>query len=393
MITGGIRGSAVLKKITSYDILDPLTIRLNLSAYDSTLLIRLAETAIGQIGSPTAMQKPTTPERQAFDHMVGTGPFVLDSWERDNYAKFKKNPGYWRPGQPYLDYLVMKNVANLTVSIMSFRAGEADALQNPDPVDGLNLEKQGFIIHQPALHFYHSWLTDGNNPNSPFADKRVRQALEYAVDRKTMALGIGMGYYEPLYQGAVKAAPWYDASLAPRGYDPAKAKALLAEAGYPNGLTTKIVSDVRVRKDALVAVQTYLKAVGINAELDIADVARASSIPLKGWEGILFPGFPTAGTFLGLQGRYGVANDYVSFYRPAGWQAKWDAILAQPDDAKLMQQFKEIVKIIYDEANITFYQADAPLMALIPGRVNSFELHSNLAPDNFQPEAMWLSKK
>jgi ABC-type transport system substrate-binding protein len=393
MVAGGIRGTAVLKNITSYSILDPMTIRFNLAQFDATLLIRLAETGIGQMGSPTALKKPTTSDTQAFDHMVGTGPFLLDSWQRDNVVKFKKNPNYWRKGQPYLDYLVLKNVTDLTVSIMAFKAGDADALENPDPVDAKQLDKEGFKIYQPALRFYHAWVTDGSNPNSPFADKRVRQALEYAVDRKTMALGIGMGYYEALYQAATTSAPWYDSTLAPREYNPAKAKQLLAEAGYPNGFTTKIVSDVRVRKDTLVAVQTYLKAVGINADLDIADVARASTLTMKGWEGLLFPGFPTAGTFVGLQGRYGVTTDYVSFYRPPGWQDKWAAMLTQTDDAKRMQQFKELVKVIYDEANISFYQADAPIMALIPGRVNGFELHTAMAADYYTPETIWLSKK
>jgi peptide/nickel transport system substrate-binding protein len=324
--------------------------------------------------------------------MVGTGPFILDSWERDNYVKFKKNPNYWQPGKPYLDYLQLKNVTDLTVSIMAFKAGEAQALENPDPVDAKQMGQEGYTIHQPALYFYHAWVTDGNNPNSPFANKLVRQALEYAVDRKTMSAGIGMGYYEPLYQAATKNALWYDASLAPREYNPDKAKQLLAEAGYPNGFTTKIVSDVRVRKDTLVAVQTYLKAVGIKADLDIADVARASTLTMKGWEGILFPGFPTAGTFVGLLGRYGVSNDYVSYYRPAGWQDKWDAMVAETNDAKRMDMFKAIVKIIYDEANVSFYQGDAPLMALRPNTVNGFELHCSLAADYFTPETIWLSK-
>lgn len=391
MIAANVRGSAVLKKISSYDIIDPLTIRLNLSQYDSTLLIRLATTAIGQITSPTAMQKPTAPEKQAYDHMVGTGPFVLDSWAPDSFVKFKKNPNYWRKGEPYLDFLVLKNVADLTVSIMSFRAGEADAIENVDPVDAQNLEKLGFLIHQPALHFYHAWVTDGANADSPFADARVRQALEYAVDRATMAQGIGMGYYEALYQMAAKADPWYDPSLAPRAYDPEKAKELLAAAGYADGFHTTIVSDVRARQDTLVAFQTYIKAIGIEADLDIADVARASTLTLQGWKGVLFPGFPTAGTFTSISARYGNPADYVSYYRPPGWQDAWDQMFRETDMSKLVGEFKGIDDTIYNNANISFYQVDAPLMALIPGRVNNFELHTNYAVDFYYPEGMWLT--
>ena len=385
-----IPGSAVLSKVSSYDILDPYTIRLNLTRFDATLLFRLAQTIVGYMASPTALKIQTTPERAAKDHMVGTGPFKFDSWQRDTYVRFKKFDGYWQKGKPYLDAIQLRYIADLTVSLMAFMSGEAQAIENIDPVEAKQLEKQ-YDIRTPNLYFFHNFLPDGNNPDSPFANKKVREAIEYAIDKKIVAQGVGMGYY-PLTQFAATTDPWYVPGLKPREYDPAKAKQLLAEAGYPNGFKTKLVADVRARRDPMIAVQTYLKEVGIDAELDMADIARATAMRREGWKGILYPGFPNAGTFLGIQDRYGQANDFVSFYRPPGWQEKWNALLEQPDETKRLVQFKELIKIMYDEVVAIPYMGNSPLMALNLGVVHGFKLHANHTADYYEPENIWLSK-
>ena len=200
-----------------------------------------------------------------------------------------------------------------------------------------------------------------------------------------------MGYYEALYQPAMKSSPFYDPTLIQRKYDPAKAKALLAAAGYAN-LKTTIVSDVRVRKDTLVAFQTYLKAVGIDATLDIADVARGATLPMQGWKGILFPGFPVPNNFLSIAGRFGVATDYISFYRPAGWQAQWDDMLATADSTARDAKYKKLLAIMDTEASVTFYQGDYPLQAIRKDVIHNWELHHNGYSDIWLPEQVWLSK-
>jgi peptide/nickel transport system substrate-binding protein len=388
-----IRGSIILTKVASYDVVDEYTLRMNLKEWDSTLLLRLAQSApgLGLMASPTAMKKEVTPETMAKLHCVGTGPFVFDSWKRDSFVKYKKWDGYWQKGKPYLDEIKIQSIADLTVSIMSFKSGEAQAIENIDPVDAKQLEKEGFEIWQPNLYFLHSFIPDGGNPNSPFAKKNVRLALDYAIDKRAIAKGVGMGYYEPLSQLAATKSPWYNPALPYREYDPKKAKQLLAEAGYPNGFKTKLVSDVMARKDTLVAVQTYLKEAGIETELEVLEFGAAFVKSKQGWEGIYFPGFPHVGTLVGVVERWGTPNDYISFYRPPGWQEKWNALLAQKDQKKLMGQLKELVKILYDEAVGIPYQGDAPLMAHSK-KLHEFNLHSDHMVSYYEPQNVWLSK-
>jgi peptide/nickel transport system substrate-binding protein len=391
-VKANIPGSAVLKKVTSYDVVDDFTLRVNLKEYDATLLLRLAQGAIGLIASPTAMKKEVSPETTSKLHCVGTGPFVFDSFKRDSFVKYKKWDGYWQKGKPYLDEIKVQNIADLTTSIMSFKAGEAQAVENVDPTDAKQLEKEGFEIHQPNLYFLHSILPDGANPNSPFAKKNVRLALEYAIDKRTMSKGIGMGYYEPLGQLATSKDPWFNPSLKYREYDPKKAKQLLAEAGYPNGFKTKLISDVMARKDTLVAVQTYLKEVGIETDLEILEFGAALAKPRQGWEGILFPGFPNVGTMVGIVDRWGDPANYVSFYRPPKWQDKWNAMITQLNEKKRMSQLQELVGILYEEAAGIPYQGDAPLLARQKGKVHGFDLHANHIVSYYEPQNIWLSK-
>ena len=389
-----IRGSSMLvNKVSSYDVVDENTLRMNLKEYDSTLLLRLAQSApgLGLIASPTAMKKEATPETMAKLHCVGTGPFLFDSWKRDSFVKYKKWDGYWQKGKPYLDEMKIQSFADLTVSIMSFKSGEAQAIENVDPVDARQLEKEGYEIYQPNLYFLHSIMLDGKNPNSPFAKKSVRLAIDYAIDKRTIAKGVGMGYYEPLCQLAASKNSWYNPALPYREYDPKKAKQLLAEAGYPNGFKTKLTSDVMARRDTLVAVQTYLKEIGIETELEILEFGAAFVKSRQGWEGIYFPGFPHVGTLVGIVERWGTPDDYISFYRPPGWQEKWNALLAQQDEKKLMVQLKELLKILYDEAVGIPYQGDAPLLAR-HRNVHGFDLHANHMVSYFEPQNIWLSK-
>jgi peptide/nickel transport system substrate-binding protein len=361
VLAANIPGSAVLKKVTSYEILDPYTLRINLSQYDFRLLVGLAQGSIGLMISPTAMEKPTTPENMAKDHLVSTGAFMFDSWQRDGYVKYVKNPNYWQPGKPYLDAIQVTAVADMAVGIMAFKSGEGQFITTIGTEDAAQLKKDGYAItYMAGGGAFFGFVTDGNNPDSPFADKRVREALDYAIDREAIVQGIGNGIWEPLYQGASKDSPWYDPSLTPRMYDTTKAKQLLADAGYPNGFNTTLTGDVRGDRDVLTTLVTYLKDVGITAELSIADVARGTMLPRQGWEGIFVSGFPFVypGTMSSLYNTLGDPTNFVSMYRPAGWQDKWDALVAQIDDTQRIAQMKELNDIMYNEANAQFTYAD-----------------------------------
>jgi ABC-type transport system substrate-binding protein len=390
-LANNIGGTAFLTNVTSYEIPNKYTLKMNLAEVDSTFLLRLAQGIIGLMASPTALQKETTAETIAQVHSVGTGPFLFDSWERDSYVRYVKWDGYRKPGVPYLDAIEIWNTADLTVSIMSLRAGEIHAVENIDPVDAVQLGNEGFTLYQPNLYFLHSIVPSGANPDSPFAKKEVRLALEYAINKRVIAEGVGMGYYEALNQLATVKDPWYNPDLPFREYDPDMARDLLKLAGYEGGFHTTLVSDVMARRDTLTAIQTYLSEVGITTDLQILDFGAAFGLPRQGWEGIYFPGFPNVGTLLGIQGRWGDPTTYISIYQPEGYWEKWDALTAELDPVKRTEKLKDILKTIYDEVIGVPYQGDAPLVAMNP-KLHGFAHHAFHVTSFWAPGEVWLEK-
>jgi ABC-type transport system substrate-binding protein len=362
---------------------------MNLTAYDQTLLLRLAQTVIGLISSPTAMKSKTPPEERA----VGTGPFKFHSWKRDDFIKAVKNPNYWQKGKPYVDSVTYRCIKDSTAMLMAFKAGEVHIVAPIEPVDVMTLRKEGYDSGPQGVTWIHSIIPDGNNPDSPFADKRVRKALEHALDRPGFVQGIGMGLYGQTYQMAEPSNPWYDPALKPYEYNAAKAKQLLAEAGYPNGFKTAFVTDVRGRKDIIDAVVTYLKEIGIEVTVDVATLPRITEIQQKGWKGILYPGFPQPANLVNYLARWGDVTNFVSFYRPHGWQDKWEKLAIEPDDAKRDNLLMETVRIIYDESIAIPLAPTNSLFVRNRDQVYNYWFHSNNTSGWWESADIWIKKK
>ena len=282
----GVRPPA-LKKITSYDIIDEYTIRLNLSDFDSSLLIELGDGA-GFMCSPAALAKETTPENMAKDHLVGTGPFILSSFEKNQRIVYTKNPDYYQEGKPYLDGAEVLMIQDPVTSIMSFKKGEAQVIFGITPPEATDLAASGFDVVTSDIKPIVVLLPDGKNANSPWADMRVREALEYAIDKPALAASIGEGYYEAVTQFATTGSAFFNPEAVTREYNPQKARELLAEAGHPNGFKTKIYCGTSYDRDILVAIQTYLQEVGIQAELDLGDPAQVTDWQNNGWNNGIF---------------------------------------------------------------------------------------------------------
>jgi len=396
VLAANAASSSVLKKVKSYEVVDDYTLKVNFEKYDVRFLLNLAQIGIGQIASPTAMTKVSNPQDMGKDHVIGTGPFKFDSWQSDQFIKMVKWDGYRTKGRPYLDAIEIRNNSDTTVSIMSFKAGEVNMVENIDPADYVKLKQEGYQVGIPNLGFVFSIIPDSANPDSPFKDAKVRMAMEYAIDKASMATGIGKGTQWPAYQCAASPPlgndPWYMADVAPREYNVDKAKQLLAEAGYPNGFSYTLVSDVRIRQDMVVAIQTYLKAVGIDTKLDMADVARAATFSKDGWNGILMPGFPNYSAFASWVSTFSdPVMKSISNYKPAGWREGWDEVAAEVDYDKRMAKAKDLLRVLYNEALQTPYLQDGPRYVM-DSKVQDINWGGGHTNGFFDPVNVWIKK-
>jgi peptide/nickel transport system substrate-binding protein len=207
-------------------------------------------------------------------HIVGTGPFMLKDFKRDVSMTWVKNPNYWRKGRPYLDGVEVRYIPDSMTASAMMQAKEADMWEAPAK-DQVDLMKKGFKRQAawPALGW--SIWPNTANPNSKWKDKRLREAVEYALDKEAIAKALGFGLYKPLKSLPPEGEWGYDPNYNPRPYNPEKAKQLLKDAGYPNGLKAKLLVFFTPEfRDAGTAIKQYLDAVGFQIDLDVADPGR-----------------------------------------------------------------------------------------------------------------------
>jgi peptide/nickel transport system substrate-binding protein len=263
------------RSIESMDVIDDYTLQVNFSQVQVGELLPFAGRP-GQIQSPTALKEH--PKEWFLTHVVGTGPFKEDSYTRDISLKFTKFDDYWQKGKPYLDAIEFMFIADMTTATMALKAGEGDTLTYPSQKDLADLQAAGFNIRPTGGPIF-TILIDGGNPNSPYYDIRVRQAIAHAIDLKGICDALGFGWWEPENQWSWPTHWSYDKAVKGYNYDPAKAKQLLSDAGYPNGFKTTIFGG----KDYPELVQKYLSDVGIEATLDPGTMANVAERRQKGW--------------------------------------------------------------------------------------------------------------
>ncbi len=201
----------------------------------------------------------------------GTGPFVLTSYKDGESATLTKNADYWKAGQPLLDSVEFKFINDPVTQVNALKSGDVDFIFkiSPDQVAGLENES-GITLIQTTTnqHPVIRLRTD----QGPGQDVKVRQAFKYATDRAELndlvLEGRGtVGNNDPIGPGY---AAFYDADIETQPYDPEKAKALLAEAGYPDGLTIKLQTINVLGYDTLATVlQQQWANAGITAEIQV----------------------------------------------------------------------------------------------------------------------------
>ncbi|MBN1847999.1 MAG: ABC transporter substrate-binding protein [Deltaproteobacteria bacterium] len=387
-----VDAGTIARNRESVEVIDPYTVKLNLKLYDASIWGDLA-VRHGMIASPTAAAKKTTSENQARDHMVGTGPYKFVNWSRDQYIKYERFDGYWQKGKPYPDAVEINFIVNPVTSVMAFKSGAGQLIMTVSAKDSKEMKAQGYeIVSVP--YGVKTLTSDGANPDSPWANKKVREALDHAIDREAVAEAIGLGTWKPVYQACpFENSIGYVKDVEPREYDPAKAKKLLAEAGYPNGFETKILSKAEENQDLLVAIQTYLAEIGIKAKIELLDRGRYVAMHKDGWNnGIMYgtigPRPYTIANNLGILTSKMPYNKPV--YLPAGFEETLDKALATWDPDVERELTQKLYRMAYDNAMIT------PLWVEMQLGAHTKQIHNSgwceVISTVWYPENAWLSK-
>jgi len=373
--------------ITSVTVVDPYTIRLGMSQYSNVVYPTLAMGA-GMI-SPTAVQK--NGKEWARTNPVATGPFKFVEFKRDTSLKYEKFADYWEKGRPYLDGYEIAYFADQTTAAIAFEAGQAHIFSSTSAKVASDLKTKGFTVRgMPGMVML--LTSDSANSDSPFFNKKVREAVEYAIDKASIVNAIGYGFMYPTNQLCPKEYLGYNTDIQSRNYDPAKAKALLTEAGYPTGFKTKLMARTTDDQNAIVAIQTFLKAVGIDVTLDITDRARYEDTRTKGWKNGLIYGATGADINMNqrISADLGAGVVYwVSLARPASWQPALNESMAAIDVEARKAKMGALMKVGFDEAFVTPLWVSNDTGAIAKGvNVNYLTFHKIM----WKHTEAWLSK-
>jgi len=290
---------------------------------------------------------------------IGTGPYKLAEWVKDDHTTLEANMDYWG-GPPPLDQITFRVIPEEAARLAALETGEVDIVTNLSAASAKRIEgnPELALMERRGLRMFGTFFD--MDRDSPVQDKLVRQALNYAVDKEGLVKLFG-GYASPMTpQWLTPDTIGYNTDLEMYNYDPEKAKEMLAEAGYPDGFEAELYYTINrypLDKEMGEAVSGYLEAVGVKVKqspLEYGEFRRLHVVdgPLDMGEmhqwGLLLP--PDAFmTLITLRWQ----EDQRPLYRHFGPMSEFDELLEAggevTDPEERMEIYKRITEILAED--------------------------------------------
>lgn len=323
----------------------------------ASLLFMTPKAAIEKEGNATFATKP-----------VGTGPFKFVEWVKGDHLTMQANCDYWQ-GPPKVSKVVWKFVSDPATAIASLQSGQTDLAPFVSPDQAKPLRGDDRYAVKTVQGNRNIWVMM-NSFAGPTKDVRVRQALNYAIDKDALTSDLLKGGGVPSGQPANKNVFGFDPSIAPYPHDPEKAKQLLSEAGYASGLKLTFINDRAVQNLAWQAVGDQLKAVGIDVTLKndanyfpntfLKKKMPANTLYIQGCSNQVLD----ADYCLGLT--FDSKRRGLYYNSPATDKLIADG-RAEPDRAKRQQIYNELMQKLHDQAPVIFLYANIDTYVMTSG--------------------------
>jgi len=322
--------------VTSVEVVNTHTARVILKEADPFFLSSVASDteSIGLMVCKKAFEERGDQEMRL--RPVGTGPFKFKEYVPKDKVVMISNDAYW-DGSPQVDELVIRFIPSPAARELAMNTGEIDSMRAA--LDGqviTRLSQLGYIVDNKGPEI--NWWLHINTEVEPLNDIRVRRAISYAINAADFEILLGKvatapdQLIGPAYFGA--ASPEDFAEDTKWGYDPERAKALLAEAGYPDGFNlSMIISERDDYRQMMILMQEHLKKVGINVELNRVDHAFYHSQIVKYVNPFVLYGdisFPNAEIMLARAARSGATRNF-SRWSDESLDALLDQVAATTD--------------------------------------------------------------
>ncbi len=311
----------------SIEAVDEMTVKVTLCVPDPAFPSKIAFTAFAI--QPSEYIESTGGKGDLLENPIGTGPYMIESWERGNQLVLKANPDFW--GDKALsDTLVFRWSTESAQRLLELQSGTVDAIDNPGPDDFATIEADPNLqlIPREALSIFYIGFNNNpqvegfDNSTNPLANEQVRQAIAMGIDRGRIV----DNFYPPGSSVASHFTPcsipngcvgdeWYE-------FDAAAAKALLAEAGYPDGFETVlnyrdvvrgylpdpnvVAQDIQAQLKANLNITVNIEVMESGAFLAAGDAGQLQGLHLLGWGA----DYPDQTNFLGYHFGAGASKQF-----------------------------------------------------------------------------------
>ncbi|MDK2896879.1 MAG: dipeptide transport system substrate-binding protein [Candidatus Atribacteria bacterium] len=386
--------------------IDDYTVKLVLSEPNASIMTSLAMfTAC--IVSPANAEKY---KEDAFRHPCGTGPFKFVEWVKDDHITLEANENYWRE-RPKIDKLIFRVIPDPSARLLALEVGEIHGMEYPNPADfdRIKANPDLVLMSEPGMNIGYMAMNTGygyvdankngvKDPDEPLektpgyfeplTKKKVRQAINMAIDKEAIVRDIYMGTASVAKNGMPPFMLGYNDEIEDYPYDPEKAKELLAEAGYPDGFEVTLhvmpVSRPYMFDPPKIgeAIQSYLAAVGIKVNFYQVDWATylqeteagMHQMCLLGWTGDNGDPDNFLNVLYGLNAcSIGTAGNYA-FYTNEENQELLTKALRTYDVEKRAEYYKKAQELIHEDAGWVFL-AHSNQNMVFRKNVEGFVLH------------------
>ena len=350
--------SSALSAISAINIVDDKTIELTLSEANSEFIYNLSVAILEQANDANQATNP-----------IGTGPFKITNFAEGQYLEMERYDGYWNKELDCIQHAKFKFIADAQSAFVELQGGTIDMLQylTNDQVAALGTENYNIV--ESTMMLVHGLFL--NNAYEPLKDVRVRQALNYAVDRDAINEFLFGGKSKIIQtHGYPTITAWYNADT--EGiytYDVDKAKELLAEAGYADGFDLEITVPSSYTQHVQTAeiIAEQLAAVGVNVTIN--------QVEWSSWVSDVYQGRDYQSTVIGFDisslspatwyKRYYTdsSNDFTNF-SDASYDEVYGKALATIDHDEKHQLYGELQQILTDQAASVFIEDPADFIAV-----------------------------
>ena len=370
-------GVTHIREIEKVEVVDKYTVKIVTKAPFAPLLFNLGRYEMCVLNEKAVKEAGENYNKRP----VGTGPFMLDVWRPGDRVEVKKFAQYFE-GEPKVDRIVFRGIPEDATRVIELESGGVDLCIDFPAQDFDRLQSEGkFTVYekQSLPSNYYAF----NVETTPFQDKRVRQAINYAVDVDVIIDSIYFGKAVKS-RGPMSELVWgFDETLPedPYPYDVEKAKTLLAEAGYPNGFKTKLYASTQsASRSTAELFQGFLAEIGVEAEVVSLEWGAYLSETRKGVDGMFTLGWSGTGDADGAL-TYLYDSQNINSSNRARWNdPKFDEFLAEgrrtlnPEKRKAIYQ--EAQRHFNEEVPIVLMLSRKNLCASSP-KVKGFEIYPN----------------